>query len=105
MLVTKAFPHDVETASMFEHTYRKYTVFLHLLYIRDLLDSSIFHDLEDRVVVFDLKRTKNYVNLEDFSRFFHLVVNFACLVVKMGHLVVILNDLVVKITGLVVIVK
>ena len=57
------------------------------------------------MVVFDLKRTKNYVNLEDFSRFFHLVVNFACLVVKMGHLVVILNDLVVKITGLVVIVK
>jgi hypothetical protein len=45
------------------------------------------------------------VNTEDSSFVQHLVVKFACLVVKMGHLVVILRDLVVKNTGLVVIVK
>ena len=45
------------------------------------------------------------LSLEDISLVYHLLVKFACLVVKMEHLVVILNDLVVKITSLVVIVK
>ena len=67
--------------------------------------NSFFHDLEDVAEIFDTWWPKNPVNIEDISLVLHLVVNFACLVVKTGHLVVILTDLVVKITGLVVIVK
>ena len=91
--------------TMFKCRYRKDTDYLLLLYIRYLLQSPIFHDLEDITVVFDSYQPKNYFNLEDLSRVCHLVVKFECLVVKMGHLVVILSDLVVKITDLVVIVK
>jgi len=45
------------------------------------------------------------VKVECFHRFINLVVNFLCLVVKMGHLVVIFEHLVVKNMDLVVIVK
>ena len=59
----------------------------------------------DVAVIFTHSDAKAPSNLEDNTRVDHLVVKFACLVVKMRHLVVILRDLVVKITGLVVIVK
>ena len=67
--------------------------------------SSFFHDLEDVAVIFDTKWPKKPLYIEAISLICHLVVKFACLVVKKEHLVVILNDLVVKITGLVVIVE